>query len=134
MKNKITLNYEHIPFEPLALGEELPFIRSEEGIIISNIADIYHDMGNLKKSKEFFEKDGLSKNKMLLKTNSSASAIILGQYSRLLKYNELQKTLYFLKELNDFNLIHIENLLYNQAWAYYEIDREQNNQKIQRKF
>ena len=37
-------------------------------------------------------------------------------------------------ELNDFNLIHIENLLYNQAWAYYEIDREQNNQKIQRKF
>jgi len=37
-------------------------------------------------------------------------------------------------ELNDFNLIHIENLLYNQAWAYYEIDREQNNQKVQRKF
>jgi hypothetical protein len=25
-------------------------------------------------------------------------------------------------------------LLYNQAWAYYEIDREQNNKKIQRKF
>ena len=37
-------------------------------------------------------------------------------------------------ELNDFNLIHIENLLYNQAWAYYEIDREQYNQKFQRKF
>ena len=36
--------------------EELPFIRSEEGIIISNIADIYHDMGNLKKSEELFEK------------------------------------------------------------------------------
>ena len=37
-------------------------------------------------------------------------------------------------ELNDFNLIHIENLLYNQAWAYYEIDREQNNQKSRESF
>ena len=122
--------------------EELPFIRSEEGIIISNIADIYHDMGNLKKSEELFEKlsSVYQKKQMLLKTNSSASAIILGQYSRLLgDIMNYEKALYIdsvnLKyELNDFNLIHIENLLYNQAWAYYEIDREQNNQKIQRKF
>ena len=122
--------------------EELPFIRSEEGIIISNIADIYHDMGNLKKSEELFEKlsSVYQKKQMFLKTNSSASAIILGQYSRLLgDIMNYEKALYIdsvnLKyELNDFNLIHIENLLYNQAWAYYEIDREQNNQKIQRKF
>ena len=122
--------------------EELPFIRSEEGIIISNIADIYHDMGNLKKSEEFFEKlsSVYQKKQMLLKTNSSASAIILGQYSRLLgNIMNYKKALYIDSvnlqyELNDFNLIHIENLLYNQAWAYYEIDREQNNQKIQRKF
>lgn len=122
--------------------EELPFIRSEEGIIISNIADIYHDMGNLKKSEELFEKlsSVYQKKQMFLKTNSSASAIILGQYSRLLgDIMNYKKALYIdsvnLKyELNDFNLIHIENLLYNQAWAYYEIDREQNSQKIQRKF
>lgn len=122
--------------------EELPFIRSEEGIIISNIADIYHDMGNLKKSEEFFEKlsSVYQKKQMLLKTNSSASAIILGQYSRLLgNIMNYKKALYIDSvnlqyELNDFNLIHIENLLYNQAWAYYEIDREQNSQKIQRKF
>ena len=122
--------------------EELPFIRSEEGIIISNIADIYHDMVNLKKSEEFFEKlsSVYQKKQMLLKTNSSASAIILGQYSRLLgNIMNYKKALYIDSvnlqyELNDFNLIHIENLLYNQAWAYYEIDREQNNQKIQRKF
>ena len=122
--------------------EELPFIRSEEGIIISNIADIYHDMGNLKKSEELFEKlsSVYQKKQMLLKTNSSASAIILGQYSRLLgDIMNYEKALYIDSvnlqyELNDFNLIHIENLLYNQAWAYYEIDREQNNQKIQRKF
>ena len=122
--------------------EELPFIRSEEGIIISNIADIYHDMGNLKKSEELFEKlsSVYQKKQMFLKTNSSASAIILGQYSRLLgNIMNYKKALYIDSvnlqyELNDFNLIHIENLLYNQAWAYYEIDREQNNQKIQRKF
>lgn len=122
--------------------EELPFIRSEEGIIISNIADIYHDMGNLKKSEELFEKlsSVYQKKQIFLKINSSASAIILGQYSRLLgDIMNYEKALYIdsvnLKyELNDFNLIHIENLLYNQAWAYYEIDREQNNQKIQRKF
>ena len=122
--------------------EELPFIRSEEGIIISNIADIYHDMGNLKKSEELFEKlsSVYQKKQMLLKTNSSASAIILGQYSRLLgDIMNYKKALYIDSvnlqyELNDFNLIHIENLLYNQAWAYYEIDREQNSQKIQRKF
>ena len=122
--------------------EELPFIRSEEGIIISNIADIYHDMGNLKKSEELFEKlsSVYQKKQIFLKINSSASAIILGQYSRLLgNIMNYKKALYIdsvnLKyELNDFNLIHIENLLYNQAWAYYEIDREQNNQKIQRKF
>ena len=122
--------------------EELPFIRSEEGIIISNIADIYHDMGNLKKSEELFEKlsSVYQKKQMLLKTNSSASAIILGQYSRLLgNIMNYKKALYIDSvnlqyELNDFNLIHIENLLYNQAWAYYEIDREQNSQKIQRKF
>ena len=122
--------------------EELPFIRSEEGIIISNIADIYHDMGNLKKSEELFEKlsSVYQKKQMLLKTNSSASAIILGQYSRLLgNIMNYKKALYIGSvnlqwELNDFNLIHIENLLYNQAWAYYEIDKEQNNQKIQRKF
>ena len=122
--------------------EELPFIRSEEGIIISNIADIYHDMGNLKKSEELFEKlsSVYQKKPIFLKINSSASAIILGQYSRLLgDIMNYEKALYIdsvnLKyELNDFNLIHIENLLYNQAWAYYEIDREQNNQKIQRKF
>lgn len=122
--------------------EELPFIRSEEGIIISNIADIYHDMGNLKKSEELFEKlsSVYQKNQMFLKTNSSASAIILGQYSRLLgDIMNYKKALYIDSvnlqyELNDFNLIHIENLLYNQAWAYYEIDREQNSQKIQRKF
>ena len=122
--------------------EELPFIRSEEGIIISNIADIYHDMGNLKKSEELFEKlsSVYQKKQMFLKTNSSASAIILGQYSRLLgDIMNYEKALYIDSvnlqyELNDFNLIHIENLLYNQAWAYYEIDREQNSQKIQRKF
>ena len=122
--------------------EELPFIRSEEGIIISNIADIFHDMGNLKKSEELFEKlsSVYQKKQMLLKTNSSASAIILGQYSRLLgNIMNYKKALYIDSvnlqyELNDFNLIHIENLLYNQAWAYYEIDREQNSQKIQRKF
>lgn len=122
--------------------EELPFIRSEEGIIISNIADIYHDMGNLKKSEELFEKLSLvyQKKQMFLKINSSASAIILGQYSRLLgDIMNYKKALYIDSvnlqyELNDFNLIHIENLLYNQAWAYYEIDREQNNKKIQRKF
>ncbi len=122
--------------------EELPFIRSEEGIIISNIADIYHDMGNLKKTEELFEKlsSVYQKKQMFLKTNSSASAIILGQYSRLLgDIMNYKKALYIDSvnlqyELNDFNLIHIENLLYNQAWAYYEIDREQNSQKIQRKF
>ena len=122
--------------------EELPFIRSEEGIIISNIADIYHDMGNLKKSEELFEKlsSVYQKKQMFLKINSSASAIILGQYSRLLgDIMNYKKALYIDSvnlqyELNDFNLIHIENLLYNQAWAYYEIDREQNNKKIQRKF
>ena len=122
--------------------EELPFIRSEEGIIISNIADIYHDMGNLKKSEELFEKlsSVYQKKQMFLQTNSSASAIILGQYSRLLgDIMNYKKALYIDSvnlqyELNDFNLIHIENLLYNQAWAYYEIDREQNSQKIQRKF
>ena len=122
--------------------EELPFIRSEEVIIISNIADIYHDMGNLKKSEELFEKlsSVYQKKQMFLKTNSSASAIILGQYSRLLgDIMNYKKALYIDSvnlqyELNDFNLIHIENLLYNQAWAYYEIDREQNSQKIQRKF
>lgn len=122
--------------------EELPFIRSEEGIIISNIADIYHDMGNLKKSEELFEKlsSVYQKKQMFLKINSSASAIILGQYSRLLgDIMNYKKALYIDSvnlqyELNDFNLIHIENLLYNQAWAYYEIDREQNSQKIQRKF
>ena len=122
--------------------EELPFIRSEEGIIISNIADIYHDMGNLKKSEELFEKlsSVYQKKQMFLQTNCSASAIILGQYSRLLgDIMNYKKALYIDSvnlqyELNDFNLIHIENLLYNQAWAYYEIDREQNNQKIQRKF
>ena len=99
-------------------------------------------MGNLKKSEEFFEKlsSVYQKKQMLLKTNSSASAIILGQYSRLLgNIMNYKKALYIDSvnlqyELNDFNLIHIENLLYNQAWAYYEIDREQNNQKIQRKF
>ena len=149
--NKITVseaekkNYEALSytFELSWLSlEELPFIRSEEGIIISNIADIYHDMGNLKKSEELFEKlsSVYQKKQMLLKTNSSASAIILGQYSRLLgNIMNYKKALYIDSvnlqyELNDFNLIHIENLLYNQAWAYYEIDREQNNQKIQRKF
>lgn len=99
-------------------------------------------MGNLKKSEELFEKlsSVYQKKQMLLKTNSSASAIILGQYSRLLgNIMNYKKALYIDSvnlqyELNDFNLIHIENLLYNQAWAYYEIDREQNNQKSQRKF
>lgn len=122
--------------------EKLPFIRSEEGIIISNIADIYHDLGELKKSEALFEKliSICQESQMLLKINSPASAIILGQYSRLLgDIMNYEKALYIDSlnlqyELNDFNLIHIENLLYNQAWAYYEIDRKQNNRKIQRKF
>ena len=99
-------------------------------------------MGNLKKSEELFEKlsSVYQKKQIFLRINSSASAIILGQYSRLLgDIMNYKKALYIDSvnlqyELNDFNLIHIENLLYNQAWAYYEIDREQNNKKIQRKF
>ena len=95
-------------------------------------------MGNLKKSEELFEKLSLvyQKKQMFLKINSSASAIILGQYSRLLgDIMNYKKALYIDSvnlqyELNDFNLIHIENLLYNQAWAYYEIDREQNTEKV----
>ena len=97
-------------------------------------------MGNLKKSEELFEKlsSVYQKKQMFLKTNSSASAIILGQYSRLLgDIMNYKKALYIDSvnlqyELNDFNLIHIENLLYNQAWAYYEIDREQNSQNSEK--
>lgn len=122
--------------------EELPFIRSEEGIIISNIADIYHDMGNLKKSEELFEKlsSVYQKKQMLLKTNSSASAIILGQYSGLLgdrkeyAYALEIDTINLFCELNDFYLMSVGELLYNQAWDIYESDHIKNKKQYQKKF
>lgn len=109
----------------------LPFIRREEGMLISNIAYLHHKIGETAKAQELFEKlyEVFRPQQQLFKINNPACAVMLGQYSSLLgDIAEYQKALdvdsmNFQCEINDSYLILINGLLYNQAWDHYELDK-----------
>lgn len=129
------------PIEYLS-REQLPFIRREEGMIISNIAYLYHKMGETSKARKLFEKlCGVFKTyQNLFKINNPACAVMLGQYSSLLgDLKEYEKVLEvdtqnFQCEINDSYLILVSELLYNQAWDHYEIDRNKYKKEYRQEF
>ncbi len=129
------------PIEYLS-REQLPFIRREEGMIISNIAYLYHKMGETSKARKLFEKlCGVFKPyQNLFKINNPACAVMLGQYSSLLgDLKEYKKALEvdtqnLQCEINDSYLILVSELLYNQAWDHYEIDRNKYKKEYRQEF
>lgn len=129
------------PIEYLS-REQLPFIRREEGMIISNIAYLYHKMGETSKARKLFEKlCGVFKPyQNLFKINNPACAVMLGQYSSVLgDLKEYEKALEvdtqnLQCEINDSYLILVSELLYNQAWDHYEIDRNKYKKEYRQEF
>lgn len=120
----------------------LPFIRREEGMIISNIAYLYHKMGEANKAQELFEKlcAAFRPQQQLLKLNSSACAIMLGQYSSLLgdlrKYKDalIVDNINLQCEINHYSLFCVSDLLYNKAWDHYEIDKDKYEKEYRQEF
>ena len=122
--------------------EELPFIRSEEGIIISNIADMYRKIGKQEEAQGIFKRlyEVYEQQQRFLKINFPACVVALGQYSGLLgdrkeyAYALEIDTINLFCELNDFYLMSVGELLYNQAWDIYESDHIKNKKQYQKKF
>lgn len=129
------------PIEYLS-RKQLPFIRREEGMIISNIAYLYHKMGETSKAQELFEKlfAAFRPQQQLFRVNNSACAVMLGQYSSLLgdlkKYNNalIIDNINLQCEINHYSLSFISDLLYNEAWEYYEIDKNKYKREYRQKF
>ena len=129
------------PIEYLS-RKQLPFIRREEGMIISNIAYLYHKMGETSKAQELFEKlcVAFRPQQQLFRVNNSACAVMLGQYSSLLgdlkKYNNalIIDNINLQCEINHYSLSFISDLLYNEAWEYYEIDKNKYKKEYRQKF
>lgn len=75
-----------------------------------------------------------------LKINFPACVVALGQYSGLLgdrkeyAYALEIDTINLFCELNDFYLMSVGELLYNQAWDIYESDHIKNKKQYQKKF
>ena len=120
----------------------LPFIRREEGMLISNIAYLHHKIGETAKAQELVEKlyEVFRPQQQLFKINNPACAVMLGQYSSLLgDVDEYQKALdiditNFQCEINDSYLVLINGLLYNQAWDHYELDKNKYQRRYRQEF
>lgn len=129
------------PIEYLS-RKTLPFIRREEGMLISNIAYLHHKIGETAKAQELFEKlyEVFRPQQQLFKINNPACAVMLGQYSSLLgDVDEYQKALdidiiNFQCEINDSYLVLINGLLYNQAWDHYELDKNKYQRRYRQEF
>lgn len=114
----------------------------KEGMIISNIAYLYHKMGETSKAQELFEKlfAAFRPQQQLFRVNNSACAVMLGQYSSLLgdlkKYNNalIIDNINLQCEINHYSLSFISDLLYNEAWEYYEIDKNKYKREYRQKF
>ena len=129
------------PIEYLS-RKTLPFIRREEGMLISNIAYLHHKIGETAKAQELFEKlyEVFRPQQQLFKINNPACAVMLGQYSSLLgDVDEYQKALdidiiNFQCEIDDSYLVLINGLLYNQAWDHYELDKNKYQRRYRQEF
>ena len=93
--------------------KELPFIKREEGIIISNIANLYRKIGKQEEAQEIFKRlyEVYEQQQRFLKINFPACVVALGQYSGLL--GDRKEYAYALEI--DFYLMSVGELLYNQA-------------------
>ena len=122
--------------------KELPFIKREEGIIISNIANLYRKIGKQEEAQGIFKRlyEVYEQQQRFLKINFPACVVALGQYSGLLgdrkeyAYALEIDTINLFCELNDFYLMSVGELLYNQAWDIYESDHIKNKKQYQKKF
>ncbi len=129
------------PIEYLS-RKQLPFIRREEGMIISNIAYLYHKIGETSKAQELFEKlyAAFRPQQQIFRVNNPACTIMLGQYSSLLgDLAEYEKAfsidnINIKFELNSSYLFLINDLLYNQAWDHYEIDKDKYKKEYRQEF
>lgn len=121
---------------------ELPFLQREEGMIISDIADMYGKMGNIECAENLFQKlyEGYRPQQQFLKVNTPACSVILAEYSKFLGDNaQYQRTLEIDKnnlehELAAYYIVLSGELLYNKAWDYYELDKEANKDAYRREF
>lgn len=121
---------------------ELPFLQREEGMIISDIADMYGKMGNIECAENLFQKlyEVYRPQQQFLKVNTPACSVILGGYSQFAgDIARYQKAL----ELDQNNLEHelatyyivlSRELLYSKAWDYYELDKEVYRDVYRREF
>lgn len=121
---------------------ELPFLQREEGMIISDIADMYGKMGNIECAENLFQKlyEVYRPQQQFLKVNTPACSVILGGYSQFAgDIARYQKAL----ELDQNNLEHelatyyivlSRELLYSKAWDYYELDKEEYKDAYRREF
>ena len=121
---------------------ELPFLQREEGMIISDIADMYGKMGNIECAENLFQKlyEVYRPQQQFLKVNTPACSVILGGYSQFAgDIARYQKAL----ELDQNNLEHelatyyivlSGELLYSKAWDYYELDKEEYKDAYRREF
>ena len=121
---------------------ELPFLQREEGMIISDIADMYGKMGNIECAENLFQKlyEVYRPQQQFLKVNTPACSVILAEYSKFLGDNaQYQRTLEIDKnnlehELAAYYIVLSGELLYNKAWDYYELDKEANKDAYRREF
>lgn len=122
--------------------KELPFLQREEGMIISDIADMYGKMGNIECAENLFQKlyEVYRPQQQFLKVNTPACSVILAEYSKFLGDNaQYQRTLEIDKnnlehELAAYYIVLSGELLYNKAWDYYELDKEANKDAYRREF
>lgn len=121
---------------------KLPFLQREEGMIISDIADMYGKMGNIECAENLFQKlyEVYRPQQQFLKVNTPACSVILGGYSQFAgDIARYQKAL----ELDQNNLEHelatyyivlSGELLYSKAGDYYELDKEEYKDAYRREF
>lgn len=122
--------------------KELPFLQREEGMIISDIADMYGKMGNIECAENLFQKlyEVYRPQQQFLKVNTPACSVILAEYSKFLGDNaQYQRTLEIDKnnlehELAAYYIVFSGELLYNKAWDYYELDKETYKDAYRREF
>ena len=139
-RNKNALSYT-FPLEWLS-RKELPFLQREEGMIISNIADLYGRMGEVECAENLFQKlyEVYRPQQQFLKINAPACSVILEEYSKFVgDIAQYQRALEIDQnnlehELADYYLISVGDLLYNKAWDHYELDKEAYKDTYRREF
>lgn len=111
-------------------------------MIIGDIANLYGRMGNIECAEKLFKKlyDVYHPQQQFLKINAPACSVILAEYSKFLGDNaQYQRTLEIDKnnlehELSAYYIVFSGELLYNKAWDYYELDKEEYKDAYRREF